>query len=398
MKTTASPSPSVPFSPAPRLRYARVREALLDDLSHLSIGDRLPPERELSEHYQVDRTTVRRALDDLSQEGFVIRHQGRGTFVRRKSNAEANAAQVSTVAFSVPGIDIPIHRRYIAAVEKEVSRRGGSLFICNAQLDTTQEHRNLERLAKQDISSVIITPFGDDSMKDNYVRLVQSLLDAGKRVVMIDQYVPGLDVPVVMSDRQRIGYLATEHLIMLGHRNIAYATSGRYDTAGTACLAGYRQALDDYGIEFRPGLVIERPLAFSARPVKEAVTEILKANPRAFTAIATEHFSMSYGIVKALEELGLKADRDIGVVGAELYQNESLLYLTHTTQNFDEMGRQAVRLLFDPADANSMQKHIMLPPRLIIGRPQETLSSGLEDPRIETDPALYHKERKGHKK
>ncbi|HEX2626617.1 MAG TPA: GntR family transcriptional regulator [Candidatus Limnocylindrales bacterium] len=44
-------------------------------------GDRLPPERELARRYGCSLITIRRALDELSREGLLQRHRGRGTFV-----------------------------------------------------------------------------------------------------------------------------------------------------------------------------------------------------------------------------------------------------------------------------------------------------------------------------
>ena len=46
-----------------------------------SVGDRIPPEKELEESYDVSRITVRRALDDLVQKGYLNRERGKGTFV-----------------------------------------------------------------------------------------------------------------------------------------------------------------------------------------------------------------------------------------------------------------------------------------------------------------------------
>lgn len=51
------------------------------DAGELKSGDRLPPERELAQRYGCSLITVRRALDELSREGRLQRHQGRGTFV-----------------------------------------------------------------------------------------------------------------------------------------------------------------------------------------------------------------------------------------------------------------------------------------------------------------------------
>ena len=57
------------------------------------VGDRLPTEQELGEHYNVSRVTVRLALKELVEEGILDRHPGRGTFLSRyppvdRSNAD----------------------------------------------------------------------------------------------------------------------------------------------------------------------------------------------------------------------------------------------------------------------------------------------------------------------
>ena len=52
-------------------------------------GERLPPERSLCETYDVSRSTLRLALDDVEARGLISRHQGRGTFVsRRRADAD----------------------------------------------------------------------------------------------------------------------------------------------------------------------------------------------------------------------------------------------------------------------------------------------------------------------
>ena len=55
--------------------------------------------------------------------------------------------------------------------------------------------------------------------------------------------------PSVTCNKVRMGYVATEHLIMLGHERICFGCSASYDTPGRDCLRGYEMALRDYGIE-----------------------------------------------------------------------------------------------------------------------------------------------------
>jgi GntR family transcriptional regulator, N-acetylglucosamine utilization regulator len=60
--------------------YLDLKSAL--DTAEWRAGDRLPPERELARRYGCSLITIRRALDELSREGRLQRHQGRGTFVQ----------------------------------------------------------------------------------------------------------------------------------------------------------------------------------------------------------------------------------------------------------------------------------------------------------------------------
>ncbi|MBB4441444.1 DNA-binding GntR family transcriptional regulator [Rhizobium leguminosarum] len=61
-----------------RLRLA-LEKAILS--GKLKEGDVLYPERDLAEHVRVSRVTVRKAIDHLVQEGFLVRRRGSGTFV-----------------------------------------------------------------------------------------------------------------------------------------------------------------------------------------------------------------------------------------------------------------------------------------------------------------------------
>ncbi len=62
-----------------------LRQRLLTIIQHQGEGAKLPPERELSERFGVARETLRRCLEELAQEGRLMRRQGSGTFVALQS-------------------------------------------------------------------------------------------------------------------------------------------------------------------------------------------------------------------------------------------------------------------------------------------------------------------------
>ncbi|NJN92666.1 MAG: GntR family transcriptional regulator [Anaerolineales bacterium] len=70
---------------APLPLYHQVRAALMTLITEgeLKEGNLIPTEREIGEKLQVSRITVRRAIDELVREGYLVTQQGKGTFVAR---------------------------------------------------------------------------------------------------------------------------------------------------------------------------------------------------------------------------------------------------------------------------------------------------------------------------
>lgn len=72
-------------------------------------GMRLPDERSLSEHYQVSRSSMKRALELLAQEGIVFKKRGSGTFInplylKNRGLFKYEGSNLGiTDSFSVPG-------------------------------------------------------------------------------------------------------------------------------------------------------------------------------------------------------------------------------------------------------------------------------------------------------
>lgn len=63
--------------------HAYIKEEILHKIhtNEYKIGEKIPTEHELCELFSVSRTTIRTALNQLTMEGYLIRHQGKGTFV-----------------------------------------------------------------------------------------------------------------------------------------------------------------------------------------------------------------------------------------------------------------------------------------------------------------------------
>lgn len=82
-----------------------LRDALLDQLKsgRWRAGDRLPTERELAERFELSRTTVRKALLELKQQGLIEQTVGSGTYVSEDASARlASVVQQDSAMHTSP--------------------------------------------------------------------------------------------------------------------------------------------------------------------------------------------------------------------------------------------------------------------------------------------------------
>jgi GntR family transcriptional regulator len=61
----------------------------------LKTGDLIPPEFELVDYYGVSRMTLRRALENLVRQGWIVRHQGVGTYARKPTTTRIAPSKLS---------------------------------------------------------------------------------------------------------------------------------------------------------------------------------------------------------------------------------------------------------------------------------------------------------------
>jgi DNA-binding GntR family transcriptional regulator len=66
--------------------YIQLKESIRSSIinGELKFGDKIPTELELSEEHKISRITVRKAIVDLVEEGYLVKRQGKGTFVNKR--------------------------------------------------------------------------------------------------------------------------------------------------------------------------------------------------------------------------------------------------------------------------------------------------------------------------
>lgn len=140
------------------------------------------------------------------------------------------------------------------------------------------------------------------------------------------------------------GYLATRHLLDLGHRNIAILAGPDYALNARDRVTGYRNALEEAGVEIRPEWIV--PSAFGIDAGAEAA-ETLLATGEMPTAIFAVNDNIAIGALSGLTRRGISVPDDVSMVG---YNDIPLVRhlpvpLTSVRVPFDQVATSALELL-----------------------------------------------------
>jgi LacI family transcriptional regulator len=131
-------------------------------------------------------------------------------------------------------------------------------------------------------------------------------------VILLDCYAADGTLPAVVPDEAQGGYVAVQALLSKGHRRIGFVNGFAALPATIGRLAGYRQALADYGVPFDPALVraatIEDDGGYLA-------TISLLSQPERPTALFCFNDSMALAAYAAIRDLGLAIPGDVAVIG-----------------------------------------------------------------------------------
>ncbi|MGE5250099.1 MAG: LacI family DNA-binding transcriptional regulator [Bacteroidota bacterium] len=161
-------------------------------------------------------------------------------------------------------------------------------------------------------------------------------------IVAVDPHVLNADYPSVQATNYRGAKDATEYLIRLGHRRIAFINGRPEIQCSARRLKGYQDALVQGGIELDPDLSVDGD--FSTETGHERALQLLSmTNPP--TAIFASNDQSALGVYRAAEELGVRIPDDLSVVGFDNISEARYMGLTTVDQFLTEMGYVAVQML-----------------------------------------------------
>ncbi len=354
-------------SPLPK--HFQVREAIRRDVLKrgLRTGDLIPSERELVKIYDVSRVTVRRAIRDLVEEGFLKREGRRGTFVNdiTRTSTWSIGNQSKLIGVLISRIQTSFSDKLLGGIDDCCHQHGYSVVFGATEEDTDEAFRRIERMVTGGVLGFIIVPIACDNYAEVNAQLLGSISSRGLPYVLLDRYVPGIKADTVVSDNFDGAYRATKHLVDLGHKRIGFVGYMKCSSAEDR-IAGYKKCLMDHGILPDDSLVVNP----GPEDVKRVTAELVRQVPD-MTAIFAVSDARAMLVWESLAELGYKVPDDIALVGYDnLYGSTGPgAILTTTEQPLRDEGLIASEMLIERIEGYSGEPRMaVLKSKFIVGQ------------------------------
>lgn len=135
---------------------------------------------------------------------------------------------------------------------------------------------------------------------------------AKHRAVLLNCHAEGSSFPSIVPAERRGGEAATEALIEIGHRRIAFISGEQWMEASDQRMEGYERALRAAGFPIDPSLIVEGNFLPSGG--RKAALRLMAGSVRP-DAIFCANDLMAVGCYEALKELGETVGRSIAVMG-----------------------------------------------------------------------------------
>lgn len=274
------------------------------------------------------------------------------------------SGQSMTVGVLTQHLDSPFTNEMLRGVETKLEGTGYVPIIVSGHWDAQLELTRIQLLIDRRVDGIIILT-GHVSQ--------QNLIELSLQVpIAVAGHNINTDNIRSFNVNNRLGaYLATQHLLDLGHRKIAHIVGNPDQNDAIERLQGYRQALSTSGIEYNPDLVVEGN--FTEEGGRQAIKRLID-NTRDFSAVFCANDQTAYGAILGIKDAQLEIPDDISVIGFDdlpfsTYSNPPL---TTVKQPIYETGvklAEALLNMINLRNNNSInEKETPLPELHIINR------------------------------
>lgn len=300
---------------------------------------------------RISAATREKVLRALDESGYVY-NQTAANLRNRSSNQ---------VGLLLHDITNPFYSEMTAGLSHEMDRHELLLLLANSEESSERQQKFVDSLMRNNVGGMVLCAARETP---------QAFFDGLKRrnipAIMVVRPLSDPDVDFVGTDNVLGTQMATEHLLRMGHRDIAFIGGSQNSGTRAQRIEGFTLMLQTYGVTPNPAWIVASQATQSdGARVAEA---LLTAHPRISAAICYQDI-VALGVMQCLRKLGHEPGRDFALVGFDDITEAALVQPALTTVSVaaKEIGRKAGELLYSRMQGNDEPaKRIILPPALVI--------------------------------
>lgn len=298
----------------------------------------------------------------------IINEAKRSSYVNPSAAQRLRKNKTKTIGIILPSITIPFFAEISDTIITEVKRRGYTAIITVTLENYLEQESCLSALMARKVEGIIAAPCGNDP------RLFENINNDMVPVVFVDRFFMDSKISHITSSNHKGAVDATKTLINNGHKRIVCIQGDENSIPNKQRVEGYTSAMKSSNLEEYTMVVGD---SFSIQNGYLETRLLLVNDENRPTAIFALSYTIVLGVMKAIQESGLKIGSDISIISFD--DNTCLDYIappiTRVRQPVEELGKLATKVLFEHIDnPNSKTTKLELTTRIISGNSVRPIS------------------------
>ncbi|MFW6308814.1 MAG: LacI family DNA-binding transcriptional regulator [bacterium] len=302
---------------------------------------------------------TRKRIEEVCEELNYVPNSNAGSLKKKHTKS---------LGLIIPEISNPFFISILKGFENRAIQSGYNTILCNTAKNTGLEENYIQMILEKRIDGVAIS-----TVSKNHNQL-KKIKQQDIPLILIDRKIEDFKVDIVCGDSYHGAVKLVNHLIQKGHKNIAMIAGPRHLSTGKERILGYKKALAEANITFKPELlkvISSRYQGFSRKKAYELTRSLISGNS-SFSAIFVANNLMALGAYKALTEAGINVPGDIALVCFDDLSLEFEInpFFTVMKQPAPDMGKTAAEILIDKIEGKNKGKKqkVVFQPELIVRR------------------------------
>lgn len=270
--------------------------------------------------------------------------------------------RINVIGVIVPKLTYHLYAMAISGIEKVAEENNVRIIICQSDESYLREKNLTEELIKIGVSGLIVSIAGETKSFSHFLDLKTRNIP----LVFFNRQCDEVETDKVVIDNFKAAYDATEHLISIGCKRIAYIGGPSILQISNRRMLGFVGALKDANVS-----VDENQIAYCnfTKESNLSAARKLLYSPNPPDGILAFSDQVAIAAMLAAKERGLKIPEDLAIIGFNNDPVNELLEpsLTSINQPAFQMGYEAAKLIFERiSDENKNITHKILKSELVI--------------------------------